>query len=175
MNKMIKGAVVAGLGVALLLGGGGTLAVWNAEQEANAGSIVAGDLNLTAETGAWTSSATGTIANIDDYRVVPGEKLSYTQTMDVTLTGDAMSATLKTVGVDNNSDFNAANVKVVGPVLTNTAGQVQPSTELTESQKVTATVTFEFLSTTTARESVNATHDFSKVGFQLEQKAPAGN
>ena len=29
MNKMAKGAIATGLGVALLIGGGGTLAIWN--------------------------------------------------------------------------------------------------------------------------------------------------
>ncbi|GAA3326839.1 MULTISPECIES: alternate-type signal peptide domain-containing protein [Paeniglutamicibacter] len=51
MNKMTKGALATGLDVALLLGGGGTLAVWNKSVAEPAGTITSGDLELTAGTG----------------------------------------------------------------------------------------------------------------------------
>lgn len=43
--------MAAGFGAALLVGGGGTLAVWNATTEANAGTILSGNINLIAGTG----------------------------------------------------------------------------------------------------------------------------
>lgn len=176
MNKMIKGAAVAGLGVALLLGGGGTLAVWNADQESSAGTIVAGNLDLQSGAGQWTSNLSGAIADISAYRVVPGETLTYAQPLEITLLGDELTATLTVTGADTNSGFVPANVEVSGPVLTtDDDGQVVPGSVLTEDtpSDVTATTTFKFLSTTTGRESTNAAYDFSGVGYLLEQQVPS--
>ena len=174
MNKMIKGAAVAGLGVALLLGGAGTLAVWNDAAEADAGAIVAGDLEVTAAPGEWTSNLSGTVADISTYRVIPGESLTYSQPLTVDLVGNELEATLVVTGAAVNNGFTAANVEVSQPVLTNTAGQVLPSTILTEDtpDEVTAAVTFTFKSSTTGQDSVNASYDVSKIGFLLEQQAP---
>jgi len=171
MKNMTKGAIVTTLGVALLLGGGGTLAVWNAEQNASAGTIAAGELSLKADAGQWTNAA-GTVVNIATYKVVPGDKLTYTQPVTVTLNGSNLSATLKTTGTSVNNGFTAANVVVSQPTLRNTAGQVLPTTVLKNTQDVTASTTFEFKSTTTGRDSVNAKYDFSSVGYYLEQQAP---
>lgn len=175
MKNMIKGAVVAGVGVALLLGGGGTLAVWNAQVESNAGTIASGDLNLQAQNaGTWTSNVSGDITNIASYKVVPGETLTYTQPLGITLEGDNLKATLKLTGTAANKGFTATNVAVNGPTLTNTAGKVLPDMVLDDSQTVTASTTFEFKSQTSGRDSVNAAYDFSSIGYYLEQQqAPA--
>lgn len=173
MNKMIKGAVVAGVGVALLLGGGGTLAVWNAAADAEAGTIVAGDLNLTADTGTWSSDFGGAISNIADYRVVPGETLTYTQELDVLLEGEQLKAKLALTGASADNGFGA-NVNIDGPHLTNSAGAVVAGTVLTEDTptEITAKTTFTFLASTSGRDSVGATYDFTKIGYLLEQQAP---
>lgn len=178
MNKMVKGAVVTGIGIALLLGGGGTLAVWNASAEATQGSVVSGDLDLTAETGAWMSNLSGAIADITEYQVIPGETLTFTQKLDVQLEGDELAATLAVTGVPTPGEFLAKNVTVTGPLLTNATGaEVPKSTVLTEANDgvYTASTTFAFLGTTTGRDSVNATYDFSSIGYKLEQLAPATN
>ena len=175
MKKMTKGAIVTGLGVALLLGGGGTLAVWNDSVETKAGSIAAGDLQLTDQkTGVWTSNVTkSAISDINTYRVVPGEILTYTQDMTVKLLGDQMVATLEHQGAGVDNGFGS-NVLVSTPVLKNAKGQVLPSTELrpADSGKVTATTTFTFKSETTNRDSVNAQYNFDEVEYVLTQKAP---
>lgn len=172
MKNMTKGALVTGLGVALLLGGGGTLAVWNADQESNAGQIASGDLNLVAGQGVWKNAA-GTTVDISTYRVVPGDKLTYTQPLAVTLVGNNLAANLKVTGTGVNKGFTTNNVVVSEPVLKNAAGTVLPTTVLKSSQDVTATVTFEFKSTTTGRDSVGKGYDFSGIGYFLEQQAPA--
>ncbi|MCC2594706.1 alternate-type signal peptide domain-containing protein [Tessaracoccus sp. OS52] len=175
MNKMIKGAVVSGVGVALLLGGGGTLAVWNSAQESSAGQIVAGDLNLEAGAGSWKSNLSGAISDISTYRVIPGETLTYTQPLTVTLVGDELEATLKVTGASANNGFTAANVAISEPTLANSAGDVLASTVLDEDspETVTASTSFTFKSTTTGRDSVNATYDFAAIGYLLEQLAPS--
>jgi alternate signal-mediated exported protein len=50
-SALIKGTAAIAVGAALLLGGGGTLASWNASDTQSPGTITAGDLNVVAATG----------------------------------------------------------------------------------------------------------------------------
>ncbi|WP_312180575.1 alternate-type signal peptide domain-containing protein [Arthrobacter sp.] len=173
MNKMAKGALATGVGVALLLGGGGTLAVWNQSASANAGTIVAGDLNLVAAKGVWTN-AKGTIVDPASYKVVPGDVLTYTQTLDVTLVGDLMNAKLTLSGAA--SAFQNAQVSPI-ELKGATAGGVLNAASLTPAtipadKKVTASTKFTFNSATTGRDDVNKTADFTNLSYSLEQIAP---
>jgi alternate signal-mediated exported protein len=175
MKNMTKGAIVTGLGVALLLGGGGTLAVWNAEQTSTAGTVASGNLDMVASAGTWSSNISGPIASIATYKIVPGEKLTYTQPLAVTLEGNNLSANVQVTGSSANNagnPFTDANITVGTPVLSNAAGKVLSTTKLTGSQTVTASTTFEFKSTTTGRDSVNAKYDFSGIGYRIDQIAP---
>lgn len=95
MNKLTKGAIAAAAGVALLLGGGGTLAYWNASTSVGAGTIQSGNLAVaTSGTGAW-KDADGAI-DLDTFRAVPGDKLTFTQDLTITASGDNL---LFTVGI----------------------------------------------------------------------------
>lgn len=174
MNKIAKGAIATGVGIILLAGGGGTLATWNQAQNASMGKVVAGDLNMVpvADSGQWTNAKNQSI-KIGDYKVVPGDVLTYTQKLDVTLVGDLMVAKLKVTGagVDDGFDTNAT---VVTTTLTGTDGLIAADDELTETDSgvVTASTTFTFKQATEDRESVKATYDFAGVGYILEQQVP---
>jgi alternate signal-mediated exported protein len=83
MKNEVKGAVAAGAGVLLLLGGGGTFAVWTDSQTISGGAINAGHMNLVTDTtntgcGPWQLDAgesvptTYTVGN----PLVPGDVLS---------------------------------------------------------------------------------------------------
>ncbi|MFE4542240.1 alternate-type signal peptide domain-containing protein [Arthrobacter sp. NPDC056727] len=171
-SALIKGTAAIAVGAALLLGGGGTLASWNASASATPGTISAGDLNIAkSAAGVWTDRAGATI-NINTYKVVPGDKLTYTQVLDVTLTGDKMAATIAATGTGAASGFTATNVIVTDPVLT--VGGTVVANPLKTSQTVTATITFEFKSTTTGRADVNQTYNFGNVGFTLNQITQSG-
>lgn len=172
MNKMAKGALATSVGVALLLGGGGTLAVWNVSQTANAGTIVAGDLNLVAGKGTWTN-AKGAKIDPAVYKVVPGDVLTYTQELDVTLVGDLMEAKLTLTGA--SSAF--ANASVSDIVVTDTAGAAVNAAKLTPAtlpadKKVKATTTFTFNSNTVNRDDAGKTANFSALRYTLDQIAP---
>jgi alternate signal-mediated exported protein len=53
-STLVKGTAAIAVGAALLLGGGGTLANWNAEATAAPGTIVSGDLNVVKSVnGVW--------------------------------------------------------------------------------------------------------------------------
>lgn len=172
MKKMTKGAIVTGLGVALLLGGGGTLAVWNDTAVSQAGTIAAGDLALKAKDGVWTDAADQTI-NIATYKVVPGDKLTYTQKVTPTLDGDKLNAKLTVTGDAAILAHNSQEITVSKPTLKNVNGTVQPDTVLTKAdngKEVTASTTFTFSKDATANKK--STWDFSSIGYLMEQQAP---
>ncbi|WGD37943.1 alternate-type signal peptide domain-containing protein [Lysinibacter sp. HNR] len=99
MNRLSKGLLVGGLGAALLIGGGGTLALWNVAAQSQAGQLALGNLNLTVpENGrAWHVLVAGEWEEVEDIstlRLVPGDSVRLTQPLAVTLTGDRMKADL---------------------------------------------------------------------------------
>jgi alternate signal-mediated exported protein len=169
-SALIKGTAAIAVGAALLLGGGGTLASWNQSQSATPGTIVAGDLNVVAAPGVWRDGADN-IINISTYRVVPGDKLTYTQDLNVTLTGNKMAANITATGTGAVNGFTPANVSVSAPALT--IGTTPVSNPLTTSGTVTATITFQFKSATANRSDVTSSYNFGSVAFDLNQIAPA--
>jgi alternate signal-mediated exported protein len=172
-SLLIKGTAALAVGAGLLLGGGGTLAWWNAADAAAPGTVVAGDLNVAkAGPGVWKDRAGNTIT-IASYKVVPGDKLTFTQDLDVTLEGDKMAATLTASGVEPVNGFTSANVVVTDPVLKGANNQVIAN-PLTNSQDVTATITFEFKSTTEDRDNSSANYNLGNVSFTLQQIAQTG-
>lgn len=177
-STLVKGTAAIAVGAALLLGGGGTLANWNAATSAAPGIIAAGDLNVTAATGVWTDRTGATITDISTYKVVPGDKLTYTQALTVTLVGDKMAANVVLANVPTNT-FTADNVVISPLKLTNSAGDVTSSTVLrpvsgTATQTVTASTVFEFKSATTGRSDVTKTYDLGNVSYTLTQVTQAG-
>lgn len=177
LNKVTKGALATGAGVLLLLGGGGTLALWNTDEGITAGTVTAGTLDLTADTGSW--SVTNAAAGVTDqaiaigtYRVVPGDVLTFTQTVDVTLEGDHMEATLAIDPGTVASTFGSS--VVVSPVtMADSTGAAIPAT-LTESEAdVKASATFRFsdavLAGTAGNDGSGATYSFGDVKFVLTQ------
>lgn len=177
MNKMVKGAIATGVGVILLVGGGGTLATWNQAQNATMGSVVSGDLNLTATNGKWTNAAGTVIPDISAYHVVPGDVLTYTQDVNVTLSGDLMAAKLAVTGagVDGTGATAFSDAAVVSPT-TLTKGATSLPDLLTPTNNpgtVTAATTFTFKTSTLGRTAVNASYNLGGIGYSLVQQAPA--
>ena len=100
MNKLVKGAIAAGVGTALLLGGAGTLATWNSSVGVSGAAITAGNLVVTdGPAGTWTVQKDGTgaqlpIADIATFKASPGDKLTFSKDVTITATGDNLVATL---------------------------------------------------------------------------------
>lgn len=178
MNKMVKGAIATGVGVILLVGGGGTLATWNQNADASMGSVVSGDLNLTATNGKWTNAVGTAIPSIAAYKVVPGDVLTYTQDVNVTLTGDLMAAKLVTTGIPVDGTGTAAfgGAAIVSPTTLTKGTEILPSTILTKNDNgsvVKASTTFTFKADTAARTAANASINLSGMGYSVTQQAPA--
>lgn len=174
MNKMTKGAIATGIGVALLLGGGGTLALWSDSEGSDAGTIAAGNLDLqTSVEGTWYSDLAGTTVNISSHKIIPGETLTYSQELTLALAGNELEATVGITGTPKSS-FNANTVRVTGITLKaqdgDPLGPVLTSED--DGRVVVASAEFKFLGSTKDRESTNAIYKFGEVGFALEQKEP---
>lgn len=95
MNKLAKSSIAVTAGIALLMGGAGSLAFWNDTIDAGTtGSISAGTLSLSnATAGTWTDQ-NGNALDITSFRAVPGDVLTYTTTIDVTAIGDNLTGTI---------------------------------------------------------------------------------
>ena len=178
MNKMAKGALAIGVGAALLLGGGGTLATWNATQNSSAGSIASGELKLEAGTGTWTSNMTAGTIRAADYKMVPGEKLSYTQDLTATLVGDRITANLTATGAVAKAFGNEANVTMEyfanGSWTPAASGATAIKLELpagTHTIKARINVDFTNMAPNTV-SSMMQTDALTGVGFKLEQNVP---
>lgn len=99
MKKIITASIVGAAGVALLLGGAGTFALWNSSAETAGGKIVAGELSIkpTAQSASWTVNGGSPLSTLDGYPIVPGDVVTYSQNMVVAANGKGLTATL---GVD---------------------------------------------------------------------------
>jgi len=86
MNKLVKGSIASAAGIALLLGGAGTLALWNDSSSIADTTVNSGKLTLaTSITDGWD-----TIPAL----IVPGDTFSYSADLVVTAAGDNLEAVL---------------------------------------------------------------------------------
>lgn len=180
MNKFAKGSLAAGAGIVLLLGGAGTLAYWNSEDDLTGGAINAGTLELKADQEALD------LSSADQPELwVPGDEHTYSTVLRLETSGDniqgevelnkssitvngagaeefdvAMSVTGEKTPEEGDIDFNEATGKITfdGP---------GPYTI-----PVHVTVTLPFGKATNNSQGVSA--DWSKVSFIATQTPAAG-
>jgi len=176
MNKLVKGSIAGAAGIALLLGGAGTLAYWNDSATlSGAGTVTAGTLDLgTAADGVWTAtngSITTTDVDIDGFLIVPGDTLTFTQTIPVSATGNNLRFEVGNNIVPAVQSFATVAQNVVvkdsenAPVTTPTLGAGDYTIE------VTVTVTFPFNASPTAldNDSQGETIDLSDAKITVTQ------
>lgn len=132
MNKLVKGSIAGAAGIILLMGGAGSLAYWNdsatAGPASGSNSITAGTLTVTAvNAGSWTKGfynasnvlvgSVGAVANLSAVKVVPGNRLVYTQQFNVVGTGDDLYFTIgSTAGAVTAASVAAADVALAAQV-----------------------------------------------------------
>ena len=99
MNKLAKGAIAGAAGIALLLGGAGTFALWNDAATIDGSSVSSGTLTIDPlGAGEWTNTTGGAeslITDIDDFLIVPGNTLQFVQQFTVAATGNDLEAELE--------------------------------------------------------------------------------
>jgi len=128
MNKLLKGSIAGAAGIALLLGGAGTFALWNDTAAASGGTVQSGNLSVVLNgTSAWKDispdAATTTwspvvVGTTPADRLVPGDTVTYTQKVDVTATGKNLKA---------NLSFDPSTITIKAPYNTVVAPALVPA------------------------------------------------
>lgn len=128
MNKMVKGSIAGATGIALLMGGVGTFALWSETVSVADTKISSGTLDLSAA-GArtWKDISTDAVSSAFDPatdKIVPGDVVEMRQPLDVTAVGKNLKAELQLGGVPT-SWLSTLDVDVVyaGKTLDVTTGQ----------------------------------------------------
>ena len=165
MNKLVKGSIAAAAGIALLMGGAGSLAYWNDSATVNAGTVTSGVLDVNTGTpGSWSPSIA---------KIVPGDTVTYTQQLSLTATGDNLKATVTSnIGtITNNITGSTATSTFV--VKTSPGGVVVNPTSgvysLNGTYTVDVTITVAFSSSTANQVGQNASVNLSTLAVTVTQ------
>lgn len=140
MNKIAKGAIAGGVGVALLLGGAGTLAYWTDSIAVGSNAtITAGNLTVAATSptpadDGWTVTngslvVPAVISDIASFRAVPGDVLKFKKTLSVTATGNNIRAQVATGtgAITAATPVTAANTALASRLTASTSYTVNGS------------------------------------------------
>jgi alternate signal-mediated exported protein len=129
MNKLVKGSIAGAAGIALLLGGAGTLAYWNSSADLAAATINSGTLTISAgDLHAFFPNGDELDANS---RIVPGDRITIEQDVTIDATGDNLFAKL-TVGSGWLSSVQGLNLSY--SAKTGTGGTISDLSRLTAEQ-----------------------------------------
>ncbi|AMY22093.1 alternate-type signal peptide domain-containing protein [Rhodococcoides fascians] len=202
MNKATKGAIAAGAAAVLLLGGLGSLAVWNDSETLGGGTITSGDLSLALvpNSVAWFDASEDVnggvdlpIADIANFRIVPGDVVAYTAQFDIEAEGNNLTANLTAdtssviAGTLPNSQqlADAINTSVTasgavsGPLPTTGDGAavISAPNSAAENQRLTVRVEFTFDVTTgdapgTGTDAQNQNINLANFTLDLTQIRP---
>ncbi|SEE63416.1 alternate signal-mediated exported protein, RER_14450 family [Arthrobacter alpinus] len=98
MKKVMKAAIAAGAAGALLLGGAGTFALWNATGDLDdAGTVTTGHLTMVNGTGAWQDISVPLAPVVFDATtetIVPGDTVRYSQNVTISAEGKNLAGEL---------------------------------------------------------------------------------
>ena len=177
MNKLVKGSLAAAVGVALLMGGAGTLASWNDSAAVAGGTITAGTLSIAVPgtvpaSDGWKSGSTA-ISNISTFRIVPGDTLTYTKTFTVTATGDNLHATAAlgslaiTAASAGTADTALANLLTKSATFTVNGATTTTVNASAGTQTIVVTATIAFPSSTTATDNPAKTGAVNLAAFNV--------
>ncbi|MEU2199934.1 alternate-type signal peptide domain-containing protein [Isoptericola sp. NPDC019482] len=141
----VKGTVAAAAGIAVLLGGAGTFAAWNADLSVGQGdTVTAGELKVDSyEKGEWTDTSDDSpITSIADFRMVPGDTLVRRDTAKVIAYGDNLV-------IQSDIDTTASIANEFGEDVTVdvTVDQSAIDTSVKTAQDLPVTVTVAYAST----------------------------
>ena len=202
MNKLTKATIAGAVGVALLLGGAGTFATWNATAPISGGTIVAGSLLVgTPAAGTWSvthlTAGSGTVygssaaTTLASYKASPGDKLTYTTTVPITVSGTNLVATLALApgAIAASAPGSAANTALAGFLTLNTIvamsgtgitgtapsyvinGGPTGTNNAIVNATVTATITFSSGTASTENTSMLGSVDLSGMAISLVQNS----
>ena len=175
MNKLTKGTIVGAAGIALLLGGAGTFALWNDSASVDGGTVTSGTLYFDAvRAGTWQDvSVPATpkpIADITGFRTVPGDVLTYTSDVVVNATGQNLVA--KFDAAYKNTTALPTGFTAAVTVKDSTGAIVANPVTVTNGATYKVVVTLTFDKATAGKVSQNTAVDLDDVGLTLTQVRP---
>lgn len=176
MNKMIKGSIAGATGVALLMGGFGTYALWSDSEALGSNGVQSGQLNIdttpgsyddvnTDVAGDWTASA----------KMVPGDVVTYTQTFTVKGDGNNLAGTISYVEPTLTTTFSTLTHDVVVTSDNATVTETEPGSNQYEfsdpfgTATLTAVVTYTLPSTTGGTVDQNKSATLPAANFTIAQ------
>jgi len=173
MNKLVKASIATAAGIALLMGGAGSLALWNDSVNVSAGTVSSGTLDVSTGTaGAWTING-ATPFNATTGKIVPGDTVTFKQTLTLSATGDNLKATVTSnvASITNNISGSTATSSFV--VKTDPAGTtVVPAAgtyTLNGAYTVEVTISIAFASSTTGLTGQNGSVNLSTLAITVNQ------
>ncbi|MCW3493466.1 alternate-type signal peptide domain-containing protein [Microbacterium sp. SSM24] len=96
MKKSMKGTIAIAAGIALLLGGGGSMAYWQGTASTSSAVVQTGELGITVGSNPTWQVKRGTtttpIANISTFKMVPGDQVIYTVPFQTVAAGTNLTA-----------------------------------------------------------------------------------
>jgi len=192
MNKLVKASIAGAAGIALLLGGAGTFALWNDSVGSVSASINTGDLDIELDgTAAWTDASATTTGNVTTFdpatqKIVPGDVVKYTQKVRVNTVGKNIKAQLSyTAGsiviptlVQPNVTVGLTAANVTGGTVVAVSGTPNTYTVTPTAQgtpvvfDVVITVTFNSLTANQTNTNVTDAVKLTNAAFTLTQVRP---
>ena len=102
MNKMIKGSIAGATGIALLMGGFGTYALWSDSQGLGSGTVQSGTLDIVSVGAAsWADVSTDATSStwLPTYKMVPGDKVTLTRSVTIDAKGKNLAVDFALTGL----------------------------------------------------------------------------
>ena len=174
MNTMIKGSIAGATGIALLMGGFGTYALWSDSENLAANGVQSGDLDIATSGGVYDDA--NTVAANDwtaSDKMVPGDTVTYTQTFTVKGSGKNLRGTITYVEPALTSDFSAGLTHTVDITssnadITGTGGNFT-FTRPFGTATLTAQVTYTLPSSTSNQVDQNKVATLPAAAFTISQ------
>lgn len=157
VDRTVWGAAAVVVAVVLLLGAGGTLALWTASDDVDAGSATSGMLDVTAGTceSSWKRVSDNRAVTL----ILPGDVVTKTCTFSLTAAGDHMTASISTPssvnlgsGKPDSATATVVTSYTIGGTTIANGGTIDSSAN-GKTLTATFTVTFPFGDATTVNTS----------------------
>jgi alternate signal-mediated exported protein len=94
MNKTVKGSLAGAAGVALLMGGFGSYALWSQDATLGSSHVQSGHLTIATTPGSYADVNHANVPWAAGDLMVPGDQVTYTQVFAVTGTGKNLKGTI---------------------------------------------------------------------------------
>jgi alternate signal-mediated exported protein len=171
MNKLVKGSIAGAAGIALLLGGLGSFALWNDSTTVAARAVNSGELEIveSSSRSSWTF-ADGTAFGATSH-IAPGDTVVYAETFTVKAKGNNLRASL-------THDAKTPTSAIDGTLVTSTFAVAGVASDPTTpnvytfnqgTYTVTVTITVVFAKATAGLTGQNQTFTPDAVNVTLQQ------